>query len=455
MKFELTFEQLQKKLKKVLNPLRFRFIIILYPNTNMIDEIKEHISSIYPQSSQTSLDLKDKSYQNVAPELYKNNEGFVYINDFDEILNNADLYNGFNQRRDKIASFNINLICFISLYQKEELFTKAINVIPDLWEFKNTVLELEKDDNTDKLSNITINESSSYSSIGGITTQDKKIELNKLLQRLKTTNNDELKLNLFNQIATIYRDIGELKNSLHYLKKELNIHKRKNINNTDTATIYNNISILYTNMDDLENALKFQYKSLRLKGDNHPDLGTGYNNLSLIYQNKGDLKNALKFQYKALKLRENPLKKEHINLATSYNNLAMIYRDMGELKKALEYQQKALKINTEILGKRHPILAKNHNNFAMIYRDMGELKKALEYQLRALDIREEILSESHIDLATSYNNLAIIYCNLKEYKKAEEYLQKCIKILEHLDYIHPYFRETQEYLKFIESQIKK
>ena len=118
MSFELNFEQLQKKLKRVLNPSRFRFVVILYPNTNMIDNIKNHIKDIYPQSLVTNLDLKDKSYQDISNELYKNDEGFVYIDDFEQILDNPDLYYGFNQRRDKIASHNINLICFISLYEK-------------------------------------------------------------------------------------------------------------------------------------------------------------------------------------------------------------------------------------------------------------------------------------------------------------------------------------------------
>lgn len=217
MSFKLNFEQLKIKLKKVLNPSRFRFVVILYPHIKMIDEIKNHIAKIYPQSLVTNLDLKDKSYQDISNKLYKNDSGFVYINDFEEILNNPDLYNGFNQRRDKISSHNINLICFVSLYKKEELFTKALNVIPDLWEFKNTVLELEKDEKTDKLIDIKINDSNSYSSLGGLTTKDKKIELEKLLKRLSETGNNELKINLLNQIATIFRDIGDAKKALYYL----------------------------------------------------------------------------------------------------------------------------------------------------------------------------------------------------------------------------------------------
>ena len=459
MSFELNFEQLQQKLKKVLNPSRFRFVVILYPNTNMIDEIKEHIEELYPQSLVTSLDLKDKSYQDIASELYKNDEGFVYINDFEEILNNPDLYNGFNQRRDKIASHNINLICFISLYKKEELFTKALNVIPDLWEFKNTVLELEKDKKTDKLADIKVSDSSSYSSLGGLTTKDKKIELEKLLKRLEEAEDNEIKLNILHQITTIYRDIGSFQEALHYMQLKLDLQNTLGENHPDLATSYNNISTIYQDMGELNKALEYQEKALKLTeevlGEKHPDLATSYNNISLIYQDIGKLNKALEYQEKALKLREEVLGENHPDLAQSYNNISLIYKDMGKLEKALEYQEKALKLREEVLGENHPDLAQSYNNISLIYKDMGKLEKALEYQEKALKLREEVLGENHPSLATSYNNISLIYQERKECKKAKEYLEKSLKILEQLNYTHPNYLEVKENLKLINHQIKK
>lgn len=432
MNRELNFEQLQKKLKKVLNPERFRFVVILYPNTNMIDEIKEHISSIYPESSTTSLDLKDKSYQEIAPELYKNNEGFVYINDFDEILNNPDLYNGFNQRRDKIASFNINLICFISLYQKDELFTKAINVIPDLWEFKNTVLELVKDEITEEISNIKVRESSSYSSLGGLTTKDKKVELKKLIKKLNDTKSDELKLNLTYQIATIYRDMGDISNALQYLINELELKNKLQYSKNEISTSYNNISLMYNELGDMNNALKYQKKALSiLKGESSLAIATCYNSISLIYQNTEEFNKALVYQKKALPLLKKILGENHPDLATSYNNISTMYHDIVDLSEALIYQQKAIAIREEVLTTNHPDLAQSYGNISLIFHDMGELKKALYYQQKALSIREKVLDDKHSDLASNYLNISVIYWDIKDIKNAKLYIDKAVKILKY------------------------
>ena len=433
MSFELNFEQLQKKLKKVLNPSRFRFIIILYPNTKMIDEIKNHISKSYPDSLVTNLDLEDKSYQDISNELYKNDEGFVYINDFEQVLNNANLYNGFNQRRDKIASHNINLICFISLYKKNELFTKALNVIPDLWEFKNTVLELEKDERTDKLIDIKVTDSSSYSSIGGLTTKDKKIELEKLLLRFAKTKDNDIKLNLLYQITTIYQDMGEYQKALEYQKKNLELTKEiLGDKDPELAISYNNISTIYQDMGEQEKALEYQKKALELKeeilGGKNLELASSYNNISMIYQDMGELEKALEYQKKALELKEEILGDKHPSLATSYNNISIIYKDKGELEKALEYQKKALKLKEEVLGDKHPSLATSYNNISLIYKNMGELDKALKYQKKALELQEEVLGDKHPNVAISYLNIAEIYFRNSDIKEAKKYIDKSVNI---------------------------
>ncbi|MFA6138331.1 MAG: tetratricopeptide repeat protein [Sulfurimonas sp.] len=458
MSFELNFEQLQQKLKKVLNPSRFRFVVILYPNTNMIEEIKEHISQTYPKSLVTNLDLKNKSYQDISNELYKNDEGFVYIDNFEEILNNPDLYNGFNQRRDKIASHNINLICFISLYKKEELFTKALNVIPDLWEFKNTVLELQKDEKSDSFMDIKVSESSSYSSIGGLTTKDKKIELEKLLERLDTSENSELKLNLLFQITAIYQDIGDYKQALEFQLQALKLREEiLGEKHPDLATSYGRLSTIYHDMGELDKALEFQLKAIKIRekvlGEKHPDLAASYNNLSAIYQAMGELDKALELQLKAMKIAD--LGEKHPDLATGYNNLSMIYKAMRELDKALEFQLKAIKIREEVLEKKHPDLATSYNNISMIYQDMGELDKALELQLKAIILVEEVLGDRHPSLATSYNNISLIYQDMKECIKAKEFSIKSIKILERLDCHSANLVSVKNNLKFIETNIKK
>jgi tetratricopeptide (TPR) repeat protein len=202
----------------------------------------------------------------------------------------------------------------------------------------------------------------------------------------------------------------------------------------DLATLSNNLASIYKDLGQPEKALEFQLKALKIKEEvldkNHPDLATSYNNLSLIYSDLGQPEKALEFQLKALKILEEVLDKNHPSLATSYNNLSGIYSDLGQPEKALEFQLKALKILEEVLDKNHPSLATSYNNLALIYKALGQPEKALEFQLKALKIKEEVLDKNHPSLATSYNNLAMIYKDLKDYKSAVQYGEKAVAILQ-------------------------
>ncbi|MFA9373367.1 MAG: tetratricopeptide repeat protein, partial [Poseidonibacter sp.] len=197
---ELNFEQLQKKLKKVLDTNKFRFIFIFYPDINLRENIKNYILENFAHSNSITLELENNTYQNISNKLYENDKSFIFIDDFFDILENADLYNGFNQRRDKIASKNINLICFVNSFSKETFFKTAIEVIPDLLEFKNAIFEIEQIDKENKLEIKEIS-SSSYSSLGGLTTESKRKEIKRLLLKLEDVKNNEQKNNLLNQLS--------------------------------------------------------------------------------------------------------------------------------------------------------------------------------------------------------------------------------------------------------------
>lgn len=425
----MNFESLKKKLKKILNPNRFRFIVVLYPDRNIVNDIKGHITNIYPESSKVDLDLSGKSYQDISQDLYKNNEGFVFINDFDEVLNNPDLYNGFNQRRDKIASFNINLICFTSVHHKEELFTKALNVIPDLWEFKNTVLELELEEKTDELSNFRILDSNYYSSLGGLTSSGKKTELSRLLKRLEKATYTAQQLNLLTQISRINTDLGcfneALKNQKKMIKIQIDTFGTKNLK---LASSFNSLALTYKYLGNLDEALKYQKKSFAINEamlpPKHPTLAANYNNFATIYLTLNNLSEALIYQEKAVEIDEEVLNPNDLNLATSYNNLAWIHKELGRFADALKYQKKAIEINEKILDPKHPILGSNYNNLAIIYDELGKQEEALIYQKKAVEINEKVLDKIHPNLVSSYFNLAVLYFELHKYVLAEIYFQR-------------------------------
>ncbi|BAK70268.1 tetratricopeptide repeat protein [Aliarcobacter butzleri] len=459
MSSELNFEELQNKLKKVLNTNRFRFIFIFYPNENLREEIKNYICENFTSSSQITLNLKDNTYQNIAPILYENDKSFIFIDDFFDVLDNADLYNGFNQRRDKIASKNINLICFVNSNFKEKFFQISIEYIPDLIEFKNAIFEIETTSDNNKLQLKEI-QSISYSSLGGLTTQSKKEELKRLLLKLENVETNKQRINLLSQIVTIYRDIQEFKKALEYQEKILKLEEEiLGETHPNLGATYNNISTIYQSMGNLEKALEYQKRALSSKESvlkkNYPDLAISYSNISIIYQDMGDLKKALEYQQKALEIREKFSEVRKSDLASSYNNISVIYKNIRNLNKALEYQQKALKIFEEILEENHPDLATSYNNISIIYQEMGEYKKALEYQEKALIIRKEIFGNNHVLLAKSYTNIASIYMDLKECLKVKEYILKAMEIWKNSEYHKKDFIAALSIIEHIELNIKK
>lgn len=459
MSNELKFEELQKKLKKVLDTNRFRFIFIFYPHINLREDVKNYICENFTHSNNITLNLKNNTYQDIAPILYENDKSFIFIDDFIDVLDNADLYNGFNQRRDKIASKNINLICFVNSNFKEKFFQTSIEYIPDLFEFKNAIFEIESSsENSEEIRLPEVN-SSSYSSLGGLTLQSKKEELDRLILKLENAGSDDEKLNLYNQISTIYKDLAEHQKALYYLEKMLDIKESSLYkNDLSLATTYNNISTIYQNMKELQKALEYQKKSLQIKekfsDKNDFDLAISYNNISIVYMNMKEFKKALEYVQKAINILENNQNKDS-DLATSYNNISIIYKNIANLQKALEYQKKAIKISEEIFTMNHPDIATSYSNISLIYQDMGEFQKALEYQKKAIEIREKILGYKHPLLANSYYNISTLYEDLKECLKAKDYAQKAINIWEKHKYYNKELFEAKNLIKDIEHNIKQ
>ena len=235
-------------------------------------------------------------------------------------------------------------------------------------------------------------------------------------------------------IKKLYNESGDnpllKKEYILYAESILGYFERIKEENEDIATLANNLSTIYKDMGDLNQSLDFQLKVVeifeKIFDKNHPSLATSYNNLSMIYQDMGDLNQSLDFQLKALEIREKIFDKNHPSLATSYNNLSAIYQDMGDLNQSLDFQLKALEIREKIFDKNHPDLAISYSILSLIYQDMGDLNQSLDFQLKALEIEEKILN--HSNLAKSYQNLSSIYLDMDKIKDSLDYLKKSIEI---------------------------
>jgi len=399
-----------KKLKKVLNPERFRFVVILYDTINDIEKIKAFTKENFLDARHKTLLLKDKTYTDIAQELYVQNT-FVYIDDFSYLLEREELYLGFNQRRDKLASYPINLLFFYPKKLQDKLYKEALNLIPDLWEFRSAVIEVDSD--REEIKDIHIKEDRTFLEYSGFDEKEKLVEIKRLEKKLENSTTDELKSHILTNMGFLYQELANYKKAEPLYLKALAIDEKVlGEEHPSTAATYNNLAGLYKSMGEYTKAEPLYLKALaiceKVLGEEHPSTAATYNNLAELYNSMGEYTKAEPLYLKALAICEKVLGEEHPSTASTYNNLAGLYNSMGEYTKAEPLYLKALAIDEKVLGEEHPSTAITYNNLALLYHSIGDFQKAYAYMKKAVDVREKVLPEEHPHLLTSKESLKLL-----------------------------------------------
>ncbi len=365
-----------KQLKKSINEYGFSFIVVLFNNTNEVEEIKDFLKKEYKEFNHTSFN-KHKGYFEFLTALYQN-KTFMYIDNFKDFLEDIEFYTPLNQKRDKISSFSVNIVAFYPKALEDKLYKDALNKIPDFWDFRTTTLKVPKIESKENIPTKEQNNSLPLQYIyGSMKQQEKQQEIQRLKKRLKSIED-----------------------------------------NKEKSILYNNLAGLYRSQGDYQKAEEFYLKALKIReevlGTNHPDTATTYNNLALLYRSQGDYQKAEEFYLKALKITEEILGTNHPDTATTYNNLAGLYYLQGDYQKAEEFYLKALKITEEVLGTNHPDTATTYNNLAWLYFEQKELNRAKEYWQKALKILKDRLPEGHRYIKIVENGLRKLEFELKK-----------------------------------------
>lgn len=263
----------------------------------------------------------------------------------------------------------------------------------------------------------------------------------------------------YNNLAETYRHLGDLKKSMVYAKKAVEI--RENILDEYhplLATSYNNLANSYIELGDFENALRIEKRveSIREKMpvnfDSQVDLATTYNNIASIYFDLTKYDLSLYYNEKAISLREKYLPAEHEDLAQSYNNIGILYTEIGNVANAIRFLEKSILISEKIHAK-HPELARALCNLGATYFQTGNLQKALELISKGTKLREELLEPLHQDIANSYFLLSALYFNFKDNNKALMYINKSVDICNKIfPKNHPFYVEVMNLKNYILSR---
>ena len=412
---------------RLLRTEAFRFIIVRYNHHLLVNQLKEDLKLLFPDRPDFTVDGRKTDYRTLVDSYYKSAKGFFYIENFDEILTNPQIYTGLNQRRDKLASFTIALIVFVSS-STDELFARQImEKMPDLWSFRSLLMDLKVETisaapaenwNQNFLSE-QINTTTTTTTLGGNTNEEKELELNRLLNRISEIPENELNLLkiAYQQIAEIYKDLWKYDNAIEYYLKLEKLQIETGDKFCEGRTL-NNISQLYHFKGDYDTALDFLKRSLTIRqeiGDKRGE-GVTLNNISQIYYARGDFDIALEYLKRSLTISQEIGYKR--GEGGTLNNISQIYDARGDYDTALEYLKRSLTISQKIVDKRGE--ANAFNKIASLYHSRGNYETALEYVKQSLTISQEIGDKP--SLVYIYYNMGNTFIKNGDKKQGKDYI---------------------------------
>ena len=89
-------------------------------------------------------------------------------------------------------------------------------------------------------------------------------------------------------------------------------------------SIYNNLAALLQDQGDLKKAMEYHERVLAIRqqtlGPQHPVVASSYVNLAAVVQDQGDLEKAVEYYKRALAIMQETLGPQPPDVASSYNN---------------------------------------------------------------------------------------------------------------------------------------
>ncbi len=252
-------------------------------------------------------------------------------------------------------------------------------------------------------------------------------EIDSLLLVLKTTTQDTVRVNTFNNLFLQYEFEDELK------AKEY-IEKAKELSEKIGYKKGLGMSFMYLGFfaDDKSNyteSLKYYTACLKaFESIGHKrGMANAYNSIGSVHYIRGNYPQALQSHFSALKLRE--LIGDKKGIASSYGNIGNVYNDQENFPQALKYYFSCLKIMQQIDNAQG--VGTTYNNIALVYTEQRNYKEALKNHFSSLRIRENLDDKKGI--ASSYNNIGLVYFYSGNYPEAEKNYFISLKMKEALD----------------------
>ncbi len=422
---------------KMLRTEAFRFVIVRYNHFSFIPQLEQDLQRLFPDRPFLKIDARKADYQSLTQSYFSIHSGFVFIENFDEILKEQfDSQNketpaykidnarkrgitaGLNLRRDKLAKYPIALFVFVPATAGELYARVIMEKMPDLWSFRSLILDLEKEREVTISPKNTFQETSQ--NLRALDTDS--TELNRLLNLLEKTPETEkaYRLTLYPQITEEATNTGKYELSFSILEEW-----EKQANEEDKAEIWRKKGYIFSVLGQLEQAMaefeKARIISKKLKDNN--ELALAYERLGNTLTVLGNLDKALAYfeNYNRLEKKLYNANPNNItyknNWAISYSKLGDTHSSLGNLDKALGFFEKDIELSKELYAD-YPNNVDFKNGLAISYSRLGNthsrlgnLEKALGFFEKDIELSKE-LYDDYPNNVNFKNNLAISYSKL-------------------------------------------
>lgn len=232
-------------------------------------------------------------------------------------------------------------------------------------------------------------------------------ELDSALVFLGEHTEAELRLQLLNELGSIYRRKGNNQKALEYHTEALELGRTLNDKRSISTTL-GYIGIIHDIMGHYDEALKMHQETLKLRREleDRRGVAAAITNIGILHQKIRNYDEAMVFYRQALEVWKE-LDREPEQAAT-YNNMGAVEDLLENYENALAYYRQALAI-WERLGDTHST-AIALSNIGNIQSTLGNYEEALMMIERSYEIRNEVgdlygSAGSLLDMADLYNNL--------------------------------------------------
>ncbi len=245
----------------------------------------------------------------------------------------------------------------------------------------------------------------------------------KAVEILKALNDIAGLASAYNNIGSVYENIGDIKKAIEYYTLAL-VCKEKTNDIKGEALPLNNIGMIFHRQGDFEKAVEYYLKSIIISKRINYKHGIAFasNNLGLTFQ-----------KMKNYKLAESYFKSSIINweqnndkrmLSYAYNNLGCLYLEINNIESAKEMLNNSYKISIELNDKNVQVYTQL--NFAKIFLIKNDVFNAEKTSINALMLAKETAFPDNIKSASLI--LKDIYKMKGDYKNSLKYYELYIQM---------------------------